>query len=158
YHVAPSTDQDNHCANWGASYGNRTAVLIPTGTALSTTSFLDAVKARRVFATHDKNAQLILTANGHLMGERFANSGTLAATATYANGVTKVEFYVDGALAGTDTSSPYSMTLDSTTLTNASHTLLVKAYDPSSNIGQSSVAFSINNGTVDNTPPTCSAS
>src|SRR6185436_18804790 len=40
----------------------------------------------RVFATHDKTARLILTANSHLMGERFANSGSLALTANYAPG------------------------------------------------------------------------
>jgi hypothetical protein len=77
YHLAFSSDQDNHCANWGASYGNRTAVLIPNGVPLSRDSFLEALRARRVFATMDKNAQLIFTASGHLMGERFDNSGPL---------------------------------------------------------------------------------
>lgn len=85
YHVAPSSDQDNHCANWGRSYSNRTGVLIPNGTALTMQSFLDALKARHVFATMDKTAQLVLTANGHLMGDRFANSGPLTLTAGYAS-------------------------------------------------------------------------
>ena len=85
YHLAPSTDQDNHCANWGASYTNRTGVLIPTGTALTMLSFMEAVQARRVYATMDKNAQIILTANGHVMGERFANSGSLTLTVNYAS-------------------------------------------------------------------------
>jgi hypothetical protein len=77
YHLAFSSDQDNHCANWGAVYANRTAVLVPSGVPLTRDSFLEAVRARRVFATMDKNAQLVFTANGHLMGERFANSGPL---------------------------------------------------------------------------------
>jgi hypothetical protein len=254
FHVAPSSDQDNHCANWGASYTNRTAVLIPTGTSLSNTSFLDALRARRVFATTDKTAQLILTANGHVMGEHFNNSGSLSLTANYAhgtgrtastvqiyegvpgrngtatvlsstatatttpangehyyyakitqdngtilwsapiwvaqgtssdttaptvsatesgtsgsitfnatasdaNGVTKVEFYVDGVLKATDTSSPYSATLVSTTLSNGSHSLTAKAYDPSNNVGTSSaVSFTVSNSTSDTTPPTVSAS
>ncbi|MFN8011292.1 MAG: immunoglobulin domain-containing protein [Holophagaceae bacterium] len=85
YHVAPTTDQDNHCANWGLSYRNRTGVLIPTGTALTLQSFLDAVKARRVFATEDKAGQLVLTANGHVMGEAFSNAGTLTLVANYAS-------------------------------------------------------------------------
>jgi hypothetical protein len=85
YKVAPTTDQDNHCANWGLSYRNRTGVLLPTGTALTVQSFLDAVKARRVFATEDKAGQLVLTANGHVMGETFANSGTLTLVANYAS-------------------------------------------------------------------------
>ena len=77
YHVAFSTNQDNHCANWGASYTNRTGVLIPTGTALTQDSFLEALRARRVFATMDKSSRLVLTANGRMMGERFVNSGPL---------------------------------------------------------------------------------
>jgi hypothetical protein len=77
YHVAFSSDQDNHCANWGASYTNRTAVLIANGAPLTRDSFVEALRARRVFATMDKNAQLVFTANGRLMGERFDNSGPL---------------------------------------------------------------------------------
>ncbi|MDD5321663.1 MAG: M36 family metallopeptidase [Methylococcales bacterium] len=69
---------------------------------------------------------------------------TLNATATDNVGVTKVEFYVDNTLKGTDTTSPYSMTLDSTILTQGSHTLVGKAYDAAGNIGTStSVLFEI---------------
>jgi hypothetical protein len=89
YHVAFSSDQDNHCANWGASYTNRTGLLIPAGTALTQDSFLDALRARRVFATMDKGSQLVLTANGHLMGERFANSGPLTLVANFASATGK---------------------------------------------------------------------
>ena len=85
FHVSPASNQDNHCANWGRSYTNRTGVLLPDGTALNTANFIDALKARRTFATLDKNSQLILTANGHIMGERFQNSGALALTANFAN-------------------------------------------------------------------------
>jgi len=84
YHVAFSSDQDNHCANWGASYSNRTAVLIPNGVPLARASFLEAVRARRVFATMDKDAQVVFTANGHLMGERFDNTGPLRLQVAYA--------------------------------------------------------------------------
>jgi hypothetical protein len=93
YHVAFTTDQDNHCANWGASYTNRTGVLIPTGTAFTNASFIDALKARRVFATMDKTSQLVLTSSGtgaaagetHMMGERITNSGQLSLSANYSN-------------------------------------------------------------------------
>jgi hypothetical protein len=85
YHVAFSSNQDNHCANWGASYTNRTGVLIPAGTPLTLESFVDALRARRVFATMDKGSQLVLTANGHMMGERFVSSGPLALVANFAS-------------------------------------------------------------------------
>jgi hypothetical protein len=83
YHVAFSSNQDNHCANWGASYGNRTGVLIRRGEALDADTFLAALKARRVYATMDKHAELILTANGRMMGERFDNRGRLALRVVY---------------------------------------------------------------------------
>ena len=256
YHVAPSSDQDNHCANWGASYTNRTGVLIPNGTTLSLNAFLDAVRARHVFATEDKTGQIVLTANGHIMGDRFSNSGPLTLNVNYAStaghtaqrvqvfegvpgsngtvattsstatttitpangdhfyyakitqedgkqlwsapvwvsqgassgdttpptvsasesgsagaitlsasasdnvGVTKVEFYVDGALKATDTATPYTASLDSTTLSNGTHSLVAKAYDAAGNVGTSSaVSFSVSNSTGgDTTPPTVSAS
>jgi hypothetical protein len=41
YHVAFSSNQDNHCANWGASYTNRTGILVPAGTPLTTDSFVE---------------------------------------------------------------------------------------------------------------------
>jgi hypothetical protein len=85
FHVAFATNQDNHCANWGASYTNRTGVLIPTGTPLTQESFIAALKARRVYASMDKNSQLVLTANGRIMGERFANNGPLNLVVNYAN-------------------------------------------------------------------------
>jgi len=85
FHVAPATNQDNHCANWGASYTNRTAVLIPNGTALSKASMVEALRARRVFATMDKNSQVVLSANGHIMGERFDNIGALNLNVGFAN-------------------------------------------------------------------------
>ncbi|HEU4951185.1 MAG TPA: Ig-like domain-containing protein, partial [Holophagaceae bacterium] len=73
---------------------------------------------------------------------------TLSASASDNVGVTKVEFYVDGALKGTDTSSPYSLSLDSTTLSNANHSLVAKAYDAAGNVGTSTtVSFTVNNGT-----------
>ncbi|MFX1679398.1 CehA/McbA family metallohydrolase [Mitsuaria sp. CC2] len=85
FHVAPATNQDNHCANWGKSYTNRTAVLIPTGTPLSKAALVDALKARRVFATLDKNSQLIFSANGKIMGERFDNAGALSLNVGFYN-------------------------------------------------------------------------
>jgi hypothetical protein len=211
---------------------------------LSLDSFLDALRARRVFATEDKTAQVVLTANGHVMGERFSNSGPLTLTVDYASssgqtaqrvqvfegvpgssgtvgslsetatttltpttgdhfyyakitqvdglqlwsapvwvsqgsdggsgdttaptasasesggsgtitfnatasddvGVMRVEFYVDGALKATDTSSPYSATLDSTTLADGTHALIAKAYDAAGNVGSSgSTSFSVSN-------------
>jgi hypothetical protein len=62
-------------------------------------------------------------------------SGTIPVNATAADniGVTKVEFYLDGALKSTDTTSPYSWSWDTTTATVGSHSLTAKAYDAATN-------------------------
>jgi hypothetical protein len=254
YHVAPTSNQDNHCANWGIAGKNRTGVLLPSAAALTVANFLDAMKARRAFATEDKTAQVVLTGNGQVMGQTIANTGALTLAANYASssggtaarvqffegvpgrngtvtqlfegagtttftpaegahfyyalvteadgdrlwsapiwvnqgaggdttaptvaaaesgtsgsitlsatasdnvGVTNVEFLVDGVLKGSDASSPYSMTLDSTTLANGSHSLVARAYDAAGNSASSTaVSFSVSNTVPDTTAPTVTA-
>jgi subtilisin-like proprotein convertase family protein len=97
YKVAPASNQDNHCANWGLSFTNRTGVLLPTGAALNQANFVAALRARRTFATEDKTGQLVLTANGHVMGETFTNSGVLTLSANYASAsgqtIQRVQFF-----------------------------------------------------------------
>nr|WP_307188477.1 CehA/McbA family metallohydrolase [Massilia sp. CF038] len=255
FHIAFSTNQDNHCANWGASYTNRTGILIPIGTPLTQASFVAALKARRVFASMDKNSQLVLTANGHIMGERFTNSGPLnlvanyastggqsvatvsivegvpgrngtpsqlaatasttitpsvgehyyyakvtqgdgkilwsapiwvtqtnssdavaptvsasesgssgnisvAATATDNVGVSMVEFYIDNLLKATSNVAPYAAVINSTTLSNGSHSLVARAYDAAGNVGFSTpLTFSVSNNTGgDTSAPAVTAS
>lgn len=85
FHIAPATNQDNHCANWGASAPNRTAVLIPNGTPVTQASVIEALRARRVFATTDKASQISLTANGRMMGSRFENSGPLSLSVAFSS-------------------------------------------------------------------------
>ncbi len=78
---------------------------------------------------------------------------TLSATASDDVGVTDVEFLVDGVLQGSDSSNPYSLTLDSTKLSNGTHSLVALAFDAAGNGGNSApVSFSVNNTST--TPPT----
>jgi Zn-dependent metalloprotease len=71
---------------------------------------------------------------------------TLSATASDNVGVTKVEFYIDGTLVGTDTTSPYSVTYNSANLANGTHSLVAKAYDAAGNVGSSTaVSFTTSN-------------
>ncbi|MEV1019436.1 glycoside hydrolase family 48 protein [Streptomyces sp. NPDC050264] len=64
----------------------------------------------------------------------------LAATAAAADGasVTKVEFYDDTTLLGTDTSAPYALSADS--LAAGTHSLYAKAYDSQGASGESTPA------------------
>lgn len=55
--------------------------------------------------------------------------------------VTKVEFYVDGVLINTDFTDPFSVQWDTTTVSNGSHSLTARAYDPDNTPGNS---FAVN--------------
>ena len=80
--------------------------------------------------------------NATVMGTSVA----LTAGATDDRRVDKVEFYVDGALVGTSTTSPFSVTWNSTTVGNGAHTETAKAFDDASNVTTSSgVGFSVAN-------------
>src|SRR5256885_16730871 len=76
---------------------------------------------------------------------------TLAATATDSDSaVSFVQFQVDGANVGAKlTSTPYSILLDTTALSNGSHTLTAVAQDPSANKGmRSPVPITVSNNTT----------
>ena len=84
-------------------------------------------------------------------------SGTVnvAASASDNVGVTKVEFLVDGAVMGEDTTAPYSYSWNTATYSNGLHSLTANAYDAASNFGVSSaVNVTVSNGAGDTQPPT----
>lgn len=82
-----------------------------------------------------------------LNGATVSGTTTVSASASDNVGVTKVEFYLDGALKSTDTTSPYSWSWDTTTATNGSHALTSKAYDAALNVGTSTtVNVTVSNG------------
>jgi subtilisin family serine protease len=73
-------------------------------------------------------------------------------------GVSRVELFVNGSLAGTDTTPPYEFTWDSAVVANGSVSLFARAFDAANNEGQSNtVAAYVDNGSTndeDTTPPT----
>ena len=83
-------------------------------------------------------------------------SGTVNITASASDsvGVSKVEFYVNGSLKATDTTSPYSYSWDSKSVSNGSYSITSKAYDAAGNVGQSAaVSVNVNNVVADTTAP-----
>jgi chitinase len=83
-------------------------------------------------------------------------SGTVALTASASDnvGVSRVEFYVNGALQGSDTSTPYTCSWNTASLAAGSYTLTARAYDAAGNVGQSgAVTVTVVN---DTTAPTVS--
>src|SRR5262249_35084905 len=82
---------------------------------------------------------------------------SVSASASDNNGVVGVQFQLDGAnLGAEDTASPYSVSWNSTSTTNGSHTLSAIARDAAGNKSTASVTVTVNNPVPDTTPPTVS--
>ncbi|HET8772319.1 MAG TPA: Ig-like domain-containing protein, partial [Thermoanaerobaculia bacterium] len=76
-------------------------------------------------------------------------SGTTNVTASASDnvGVTRVEFFLDGALQSTDTSSPYAWSWSTTGASNGAHALTSKAFDAANNSTTSAaVNVTVSNG------------
>ena len=162
FHVAFSTNQDNHCANWGSSYTNRTGVLIPNGVPLTQANFVAALKARRVFATMDKSSQLVLTGNGRIMGERFVNNGPLNLVANFASStgktVTSVSI-IEGVPGRNGTATELSNTASTTfTPSVGEHYYYAKLTQSDGKILWSAPIWVTQGGSGDAIAPTVSAS
>jgi peptidoglycan hydrolase-like protein with peptidoglycan-binding domain/lysophospholipase L1-like esterase len=85
-------------------------------------------------------------ANGAIVS---GSSVEISASVSDASAITGVQFSVDSVNVGLeDTSSPYSITWDSTSVADGSHTIGASATDVYNNIGTSSITV-----TVDNTGP-----
>lgn len=82
------------------------------------------------------------------------SSVNITASASDNIGVSKVEFYVDGTVVGTDTTAPYSYSWNTSSATVASHSLTARAYDAANNTATSSaVSITVAAGTpVASTP------
>ena len=163
FHVAPTTNQDNHCANWGASYTNRTGVLLPTGATLNEANFVAAMKARRVYASMDKNSQLITTANGNVMGSRINNSGVLNLVANFANSagrtVSQVQWYRGVPRRGGTVTLLASTATTSLTPTTGEHFFYAKVtQDDGKILWSAPIWVTQGTGGGDTTAPTVSAS
>ncbi len=80
-------------------------------------------------------------------GSTVSGTTTISASASDNVGVTKVEFYAGSSLIGTDTSAPYSLSWNTTSVANGGYSLTTKAYDAAGNVGSStSVSVTVNNG------------
>lgn len=76
-------------------------------------------------------------------------SGTVrfTATVTPAERVSRIEFRLNGTLRSTQSASPAVWDLDSTTLTNGTHTLTVRAVDVDGNSDTATYTFAVQNST-----------
>lgn len=76
-----------------------------------------------------------------------ANAVVTAQAADAASGVAFVEFYLDSALVGSDSSAPYSLNWDTRTVADGPHTLSSRAYDAAGHAADSAgVSVTVDNG------------
>lgn len=81
----------------------------------------------------------------------------ISATASDNIGVTTLHFRADGGVIGEVSAPPYGFSWNTTGVSNGTHTLTVIAHDAAGNITtSSSVSITVNNITVDTTPPSVS--
>lgn len=110
----------------------------------STTSAVISVTVNNPSDTTAPTVSITSPANGASV------TGTIPVTATATDNysVTKVEFYRDSSSTpfATDTTSPYSVSLDTATLSDGNHTFTAKAYDAAGNTKiSSSVSVTVSN-------------
>ena len=65
WHVAPTNNQDNHKGRWGNANDARDVILTDDFTE---SGIYAALRARRMYATEDKNLEIDYTVNGNMMG------------------------------------------------------------------------------------------
>jgi len=125
--IGPEAHADNHCWNFGNSTRNRTVVLAPS---LSKANVMGALKARRFYATSDRNAQMFFGTSdyAHVMGEVMSTSSAtlnLLAWVGDPDGATvsSAKLYQGNPAAGTGSPTLLTMTSSATNTYTASVTV-----------------------------------
>jgi hypothetical protein len=86
-------------------------------------------------------------------GQTVTGTVNVTTTATDNVGVTRVDFLVDSQLAQTDSTAPFALSWNTTSLTNGSHSVTARAYDADGNSSSASVTVTVSNGTTPPPPP-----
>ena len=89
-----------------------------------------------------------------LLGATVSDTISVTANASDNIGVIGVQFKLDGSNLGfEDTIAPYSVSWNSTTVANGSHTLAATARDAAGNTNTASITVTVSNIVIDTTPP-----
>ncbi len=119
-------------------------------TAVATDLAGNQTTSANVGVAVDNQAPIGVAVTSPANGSYVRQSITVTASASDNNSVSLVEFLVDGGVFASDSSSPYSVQLDTTTLSDGAHTLSARAIDIA---GNQTTSANINI-TVDNSAPT----
>ncbi|NIM14056.1 MAG: hypothetical protein GTO45_18595 [Candidatus Aminicenantes bacterium] len=152
--TAPNPTTADNTTYDGTGSGTFTSNL--TGLTANTTYYIRAY-ATNSFGTGYGNEIQFTTGSGVVSvnitepGDGEVVSGTVTIAADTSVSSAKVEFYIDDTLIGTDTSSPYEIQWDSTTVADGSHTIKAVAYDQNDNSSQDEITVTVSN--IPSIPP-----
>ncbi len=120
YHVAPQMDHDNHNMTFGTVNTDRTVVL---ASAKTREAIMEALKARRYYASQDCNARVEFKANQDPMGSIITRGGlpslSLLVTDPDGEAVNKIELW-GGAIGASVPPSPIKTWTSTTSITFSS--------------------------------------
>lgn len=81
YHVGPNIDHDNHYTTFGRTNYSRLAVISPS---LTEAAFLQSMKSRSFYATHDCDVRVSFTLNNQPMGSSTVTHAIVPSMSVYA--------------------------------------------------------------------------
>lgn len=122
--------------NWDSNAvadGNQTLKAIAYDLAGNSSQASISVTVRNTNDTTAPTVSITSPASGAKAGAKL----NVAISASDNLKVTRVELYMDGNLVGSDTSAPYSFSINTNKMSSGTHTLLAKAYDAAGNVGSS---------------------
>ena len=128
-------------------------ISISSTSVIRAVSFLDGKNPSGIAEAHftiDQSGPVLanLTFNGaSVAGSTIARTGTFSVSATDSAGVSRVEFWLDGNLLGSDGDpmnvSDYTLAFNPDSVTDGAHTLEVKAYDSLSTLNSLTASFTV---------------
>jgi chitodextrinase len=142
--VQQSLSQGNHSL---AFVGNKPGVKLDRVIAVSDTTCVPTGTGDNCNVPSDTTPPAV-TLTAPVEGASISGTVPLTASASDNVGVTKVEFYDNSSLVGTDTSSPYSVNWDSSKILNGSHLITARAYDAAGNVSSDSNTVTTKNGDI----------
>jgi len=100
---------------------------------------------------HQSGNQPSISITSPSNGANVSDTFSITTSVSAPNGVSKVEFYIDDITIGTTTSSPYSISYNSSSLSSGSHKISATIFDSAGFKASSSINVSVSS---DSTPPT----
>ena len=155
---APATAAPYVIAVNTVSLSNGNHILTAVASDAAGNSTTSAQVAVKVSNTNPDTTPPTVSISAPANGATVSGTVSISANASDNVGVASVQFQLDGANFGSlDTASPYSVSWNTTTSSNGSHTVRAIAKDAAGNSTTSAaVTVTVSNSTTDTTPPTVS--